>query len=224
MIEPSSHRLKPRAIVHRRKSATEVSSDDFRLLVQEVDRPDKIRQQKAAILPIGDCIAVNKAIQVHGHINCRGPDRLYESRKSSPPIRSRYWMQPVWVIGLLGSPRSDPQAPGAASGSITPQAPRKTALKVSATPNSDPLYQRVLQCPVNPRATRPLRRPHHPIRMIIERQYYERFFYLSDKNRRQVMKISGPRKDERPKNVAKFCVKLFDHSLRSNESQPGSAS
>src|SRR4029077_12485497 len=120
MIEPSSHRLKPRAVAHRRKSATEVSADDFRLLVQEVDRPGKIRQQKAATLPIGDCITVHKAIQVHGHINCRSPDRLYESRKSSLPIRSRYWMQPVWVIVLFGSPRSDPQAPGAASGSITP--------------------------------------------------------------------------------------------------------
>jgi hypothetical protein len=39
-----------------------------------------------------------------------------------------------------------------------------------------------------------------------------------------VMKISRPGKGERPKNVAKFCVKPFDHSLRSNESQRGSAS
>jgi hypothetical protein len=224
MIEPPSHGLKPRAVAHRRKSAAKVSSDDFRLLVQEVDCPNKIRQQKPTVLPVGDCIAISKAIQVYGHINCRGPDRLYESCKSRLPIRSRYWMQPVRVIVLFGSPWSDPQAPGAARGSITPQAPRKTALKVSATPNSDLLYQRVLQRPINPRGTRPLKRTHNPIRMIIERQYYERFFYLTNKNRRQVMKISRPGKGERPKNVAKFCVKPFDHSLRSNESQRGSAS
>ena len=88
MIEPPSHGLKPRAVAHRRKSAAKVSSDDFRLLVQEVDCPNKIRQQKPAVLPVGDCIAISKAIQVYGHINCRGPDRLYESCKSRLPIRS----------------------------------------------------------------------------------------------------------------------------------------
>jgi len=59
--------------------------------------------------------------------------------------------------------------------------------------------------------------------MVIKRQYYEGFFHLADKKRRQVMKISRPKKDERPKDLTKLCAKPFDHPLRSNISQRWSA-
>ena len=82
MIEPSRKRLKPRGVPRRRKSAAKVSSDDPRFLPQKADRPNKISQRKPAVLPIGDCLALLQAIEIHGHIDRKSPQRFDVSGKS----------------------------------------------------------------------------------------------------------------------------------------------
>ena len=55
--------------------------------------------------------------------------------------------------------------------------------------------------------------------MVIERQNYERFFHLADKNRCQVMKIPRTRKYEWPEILAEFPVETLNRTFRSDESQ-----
>src|ERR1700693_2726876 len=98
-------------------------------------------------------------------------------------------MKPRRITFLFRSPRRHPEAPGAASGSISEQTPWETALKAAAAPNRDLLDQRNLQRAINPRAAGQMRGTNVPVRMIIERHYGKGFFYLTDKNRGQMMKI-----------------------------------
>jgi hypothetical protein len=55
--------------------------------------------------------------------------------------------------------------------------------------------------------------------MVIERQNYERFFHLADKNRCQMMKIPRTRKYEWPQILAEFPVETLNRPFRSDESQ-----
>jgi hypothetical protein len=55
--------------------------------------------------------------------------------------------------------------------------------------------------------------------MVIERQNYERFFHLADKNRRQVMKIPRTRKYEWLQILAELPVETLNRPSRSDESQ-----
>src|SRR5271165_2741974 len=119
MIEPSCKRLKPRGVTRRRKSATKISSDDLRFLSQEADRPNNIGQRKPAVLPIGDCVALPQAIQVHSYIDRKSLQRFDILGKGRTPIQPRHRMQPGRIVVAFGSPRRNPEPTRAACGPIS---------------------------------------------------------------------------------------------------------
>ena len=93
---------------------------------------------------------------------------------------------------------------------VAKEAPRPPALEAPAAPHAHLLHVRKFEGTVYPAAATPARRPHIPVRMIIERNENKGLRHASNPKCAQMMKIARAVEKKRRKFAANFLIELFN--------------
>src|SRR5438034_3276278 len=98
---------------------------------------------------------------------------------------------------------------------VAEQLVRPPAFKISTAPNCDVLHLGKFQCAIQPSAAAPSRRPHVPVRVIVEGDNGDRLGDTPNPKRSQIMKIAGAEEQKRGRKLCFiFPVKLGDQTRR----------
>src|SRR5437764_14949258 len=97
---------------------------------------------------------------------------------------------------------------------------RPPAFEVATTPNRDVAYVRQFQGPIDPAAAARSRRPHVPIRVVIEGYQGERFANTTQPECAQVMKIARAIKDIVAERRRAFAKDVLSRPLLDGKAQP----
>jgi len=180
--------------------------------VQFSNRPLKIGDREAAALPVGHRLFDVQTIEVDRHVDIFAGETFRKFLKTVAPIITQDRALPLSIFqGAIVCPGMHFKNSGAFRTTIAKDPMGPPTFEIAAAPNTREPYIWEFQCAVHPSATRPLRRPHIPIGMIIERNEDDRSGNRTQSERRQVVKVAGPVEQERSCEIPVSLAKeLFD--------------
>lgn len=193
MIHSTGKTLLPPSVDRLRKTPANISRHNPRDVTQLFQRPNQIAYCKPAILPIGDSVVATQAIEINRDVNVRTGKVLGEGHEMFAPIFAQDCATALSIFcRATVRPRMHAQFAFAFGRAITKKLLWPPALEISAAPNAYPLNMRKFERAIDPTAATPLRRPHIPIWMIIERDNDHRSRHPPNPESGQMMKIAGP--------------------------------
>ncbi len=161
--------LPPRVRGLRDRTAN-VAGDNSARIPQLRQRPEKIDNREAAVLPICRHLVGAKTIEVDRNVNINLAKILHKHLEMFAPILAQNCPATLSIFQrALIRPRMHFEFSGALGEEIPEKQVRPPAFKISAAPNADALHVRQFQRPIYPTAATPFRRTHIPIRVIVER-------------------------------------------------------
>src|SRR5215472_15050012 len=149
--------------------AADISTDNTGRFAQFSKSPLKIGHREAAALPVRYRLFQAQAIEVDCDIDIFGGETLRKFFKTTAPVitQDRALPLPIFQRPIV-CPRMNFKNSGVFRTTVAEDLMWPPTFKIVAAPDTRKPYIWKFQCPVHPSTTGPFRRPHIPIRMVIE--------------------------------------------------------
>src|SRR4030095_915379 len=149
--------------------AADVSTENTGRFAQFSKRPLEIGQREASALPVRHRLFQAQAIEVDRDVDGFGGETLRKFFKTTAPVitQDRALPLPIFQWAIV-CPRMNFKNSCAFRTTVAEDLIRPPTFKIVAAPDTRKPYIWKFQCPVHPSTTGPFRRPHIPIRMVIE--------------------------------------------------------
>ena len=165
-------------------------------------RPLKIGDREAAALPVRHRLFDAQAIEIDRDVDIFAGETFRKFFKTLAPIITQDRALPLSIFQRpIVCPRMHFKNSGAFRATIAENLVRPPTFEIAATPNTRKPHIWKFQCAIHPSTTGPFRRPHIPIRMIIEGDEDDRFGNRTQSERCQMVKIAGAIEQERRREI-----------------------